>query len=358
VRTMRPTTGASSTRAEQLVRAHELLAARLAELQSSDDWRAALDVAARFHRYSFGNALLIAAQHDDAYQRGLVPDPLPGYVAGFHTWKVLGRHVEKGQKGYVILCPSTRLVREATTADGTRRPLTRGESARPHETVTSRKNLVGWTTGHVFALSQTSGTDLPAPPTPRLLAGAAPVGLWDGLAARANAAGFAVSLVSSAAELGGANGVTDFSTRTVRVRADMDPAAQVKTLSHELAHALLHAPPSQGGALVAGCLDRRLAEVEAESVAYLVGSAHGMDTTGYSLPYVASWAGGADPAAVVRATAEQVIGTARDILTDLDTAHTSGGAPPGIREALARRPATSRREPQPQVVFPSPRLAR
>jgi hypothetical protein len=355
---MRPTTGASPTRAEQLKRTHELLAARLAELQSSEDWRAALDVAARFHRYSFGNALLIAAQHDDAYHRGLVPDPLPGYVAGFHTWKVLGRHVEKGQKGYAILCPSTRLVREATTPAGTRRSLTRGESARPDEQVTSRKSLVGWTTGHVFAMAQTSGTDLPVPPTPRLLAGAAPAGLWDGLAARAKAAGFAVSLVSSAAEIRGANGVTDFSTRTVSVRADMDPAAQVKTLSHELAHALLHAPPSQAGTPLADPPNRGLAEVEAESVAYLIGAAHGMDTTGYSLPYVASWAGGADPAAVVRASAERVISIARDVLEDLNTQHTSGGAPPGVREALARHSATPQRQPQLQVVVASPRLAR
>jgi hypothetical protein len=355
---MRPTTGASPTRGEQLVRAHELLAARLAELQSSDDWRAALDVAARFHRYSFGNALLIAAQHGDAYHGGLVPDPVPGYVAGFHTWKVLGRHVEKGQKGYVILCPSTRLVREATTPAGACRSLTRGESARPDEQVTSRKSLVGWTTGHVFAMSQTSGTDLPVPPTPRLLAGAAPMGLWDGLAARAKVAGFAVSLVNSAAEIGGANGVTDFATRTVRVRADIDPAAQVKTLGHELAHVLLHAPPSQDDTPGSDHPNRALAEVEAESVAYLIGSAHGMDTTRYSLPYVASWAGGADPATVVRASAERVISTARDILTDLDTQHTSGGTPPGVREALARRSATPRREPEPLLVVASPRPAR
>lgn len=152
--------------------------------------------------------------------------------------------------------------------------------------------------------------------------------------------------------------MTDFSTGTVRVRADIDPAARVKTLSHELAHALLHAPAPQDRAVVAGPFDRALAEVEAESVAYLIGSAHGMDTTGYSLPYVASWAGGGDPAAVVRASAERVISTARDILTDLDTAHTSGGAPPGVREALARRSVTPPRPPQHQVVVASPQLAR
>lgn len=330
--------GTGPARDNQLTRSHELLTARVERLQSSDDWRAALDVAARFHRYSFGNALLIFLQHEAAYQRGLVPDPAPGCVAGFHTWKALGRHVDKGQKGYLILCPSTRRVLEATAPDGGSRRLAKGEQVRPDETVSARMALRGWTTGHVFAQSQTSGADLPEPPRPQLLAGEAPAGLWDGLAERAEAAGFMASLVASADVIGGANGVTDFVVRTIEVRADMDPAAQVKTLSHELAHALLHAPPAEHCVLGSSLLHRGVAEVEAEWVAYLIGSAHGMDTTGYTLAYVASWAGGDDPATVVRATAERVITTARGILSGLDTAHGSGGRPPGVDETLARRP--------------------
>jgi hypothetical protein len=40
--------------------------------------------------------------------------------------------------------------------------------------------------------------------------------------------------VSSAAAIGGANGITDFLTREVSIRMDMDDAAQVKTLAHDL----------------------------------------------------------------------------------------------------------------------------
>lgn len=55
-----------------------------------------------------------------------------------------------------------------------------------------------------------------------------------------------------------------------------------------------------------------LAEVEAESVAYLVCEAAGLATEGYSLPYIARWSGG--DLAQVRLTAERVITTARQVL--------------------------------------------
>lgn len=49
---------------------------------------------ARFHRYSVHNVMLIYTQKDDA-----------GNVAGFHTWRKLGRFVKKGEKGILILAP-------------------------------------------------------------------------------------------------------------------------------------------------------------------------------------------------------------------------------------------------------------
>jgi len=72
---------------------------------------------------------------------------------------------------------------------------------------------------------------------------------------------------------------------------------------------------------------RPRAEVEAESVAYVVCTAAGMATTSYSLPYLARWSGG-DPA-LITATADRVLATARTILTGLglpatDTQERSG----------------------------------
>lgn len=60
----------------------------------------------------------------------------------------------------------------------------------------------------------------------------------------------------------------------------------------------------------AGC--RGQAEIEAESVAYIICQTAGLTTAAYSFGYVAHWSGG-DPANV-EATAERVVTTARTIL--------------------------------------------
>ena len=53
-----------------------------------------LRVMSRFHKYSWGNVLMIYSQRPDAT-----------HVAGFQTWLGLNRHVRKGEKGIVILAP-------------------------------------------------------------------------------------------------------------------------------------------------------------------------------------------------------------------------------------------------------------
>ena len=61
---------------------------------SSEGWRSFLAAQARFHHYSPGNVLLILSQNPHATQ-----------VAGFHTWRDLGRFVKKGEHGIAILAP-------------------------------------------------------------------------------------------------------------------------------------------------------------------------------------------------------------------------------------------------------------
>src|SRR3546814_17340318 len=92
-----------------------------------------------------------------------------------------------------------------------------------------------------------SDLPIPEPPAPTLLSGQAPLGLWEGLAAQVESHGFTLKQVPDADAIGGANGITDFSTHEVCVRSDMDEAAQVKTLAHELGHLKLHSPTARAG---------------------------------------------------------------------------------------------------------------
>jgi len=92
--------GRSSDAVERL---HEQLQKSLRALVSSDDWRQALEVAARFHDYSFANTRLIWVQ---ATARGFTPTR----VAGYRAWQKLGRQVNRGEKGLQVLAPVTRKV--------------------------------------------------------------------------------------------------------------------------------------------------------------------------------------------------------------------------------------------------------
>ena len=91
----------------------------------------------------------------------------------------------------------------------------------------------------------------------------------------------------------------------------------------------------------------------------MIGAAHGMDTTGYTIPYVSGWAANVDakePVEVVKATGERVRKTAAGILDLLDTVQVPAGAPPGL-DRDAPRPARSKEHSAATVVEPEPSRA-
>jgi hypothetical protein len=329
----KPAASRTEWRAEaeaRLATAQDLLARAVEAIRSGEDWQRFLEFQAKLHAYSPRNVLLIAAQHGLAFTEGRVASPDPGFVAGFATWRALGRIVERGQRGYGILAPCRAECRYALRPDGEVRPLRAGEHPSPDERVESHRSLVGFRLEHVFSVHQTAGVPLPEPPLPELLAGAAPPGLSEGVTRLVEGVGFRVGEVDNAAAIGGANGLTSFAERLVSVRADMDEAARAKTLLHEAAHVLLHGDPP------GSTLPRALKEVEAESVAFVVARAHGMDTGSYSFPYVAVWAG-PDGAQAVAATQARVARAATVLLAASPAPHASGGRPPGVEAALAAR---------------------
>src|SRR5688572_14497803 len=88
---------------------------------------------ARFHRYSLHNVCLIVAQRPTATR-----------VAGFHTWRTLGRWVRKGEKGIAILAPITARRRDEADED-------------------EQRTVVGFRAAYVFDVQQTDGAQLPQP---------------------------------------------------------------------------------------------------------------------------------------------------------------------------------------------------
>ena len=261
--------------------------AGVAHLVAGADWQRWLTVAARFPKYSFRNQLLILAQRPEARA-----------VMGYRAWQALGHQVRRGERSISILAPCTYKAKKTRGAADDNEPADdETEEDRP------RRILRGFRIAHVFDISQTDGDSVKPPERPALLEGDAPAGLWETLATQIEHAGFTLS---RAAIPSGANGVTNFAAHTVTVADHLASAQACKTLAHELAHTAMH----DGAEYTNDCRGR--AEIEAESVAYIICQAAGLTTADYSFGYVAHWSGG-DPAAV-KDSAERVVTTARTIL--------------------------------------------
>jgi hypothetical protein len=266
-----------SPRAEKVAAAKEALERGLAALQSGDDWRRMLEAAATLGkfspgRYSFSNQILLLAQGAD--MRG---------VGTFKAWLDAGRPVKKGAKSHSILAP-VPFKRTATRQN---------ESTGADETV--QVNGLAFRTLAVFDYSQTEGEELTAPELPRI--DAPEVFERSVEILREIALGLEGSPVSAITFVEnsdrGADGWFNRTTREIVVVTGGRPRADVfTTLVHEIAHSILHGAEDHHA--------RPVREVEAESVAFIVSHALGLDTSKASFPYVAGWAqNGGDPASKI-----------------------------------------------------------
>ena len=236
----------------------EGLSAGIADLTTSEKWTQYLDVQSKFYRYSPNNVMLI-----------LLQNPYATRVAGYRAWQALDHQVMAKESALRILAPMTYKRDNAPE----------GEKAR---------EIRGFKLVPVFDISQTEGPDLPD--IVSKLEGLAPEGVFAKLTEFAEGIGFRVERPQSLES--GANGDTSHSEGRIRVVSTNSEAQQAKTLAHEIGHALLHDPVAEA----TKDLERGLKELEAESTAYVICTALGMDTSDYSFGYVAGWAGGAPEA--------------------------------------------------------------
>lgn len=266
---------------ERVQKLIDQLHAKVASLASDYDWKALLQMACNLGNYSANNILLILIQRANAT-----------HVEGFKTWQKLGRQVRKGEKGIAILAPRKKWI----------------EKENDEGRLERRLIVTGFSVVHVFDISQTDGPALATPaPMPTLLEGQAPEGLRGKLRIYCVLKGFDVQFPDKWDN--DANGYTDFVAKKVAIRPGMSAAQQCKTLAHELGHILVH----DGTEYAMG--HRGRAEVEAESIAFIICGSQGMNTDDYSLPYVTTWSGG--DMKLVLATADRVVKAASEVLNYL-----------------------------------------
>lgn len=225
-----------------------------------------LDTCARFHKYSLFNVIQILITRPDATS-----------VAGFKKWQSMGRFVRRGEHGIPILAPIISTVIDEE-----------GEE---------RQKLVGFKVVYVFDIAQTEGEPLPEPPdwkSPEQNAE-----LQERLARFAERKGIQVEVQALGREIQGVS---------MGGRIILDPEAGTKTLIHEIAHELLH------HAHEVIPTERTIHELEAESVAYVVGKHFGLN--GLSSPnYVALHGATAE---LVMEHMERIRNTAAEIIRALE----------------------------------------
>ena len=212
----------------------------------SETLNAYLKAIGRFHRYSLHNVMLIALQKPNA-----------SHVAGFRTWNQLGRFVKKGEKGIVILAPVLRRKKEQDERTSA---------------------VAGFRATYVFDITQTDGKELPAMGTVEGDPKDATVRLW----AFAKAQGISLEYSEQIAP---ARGVS-YGGKVVLLPGQT-PAEEFSTLTHELAHELLHRGERRSAT------SKRIRETEAEATAFVVTSAIGLDTSSASSDYIQIWNGDA-----------------------------------------------------------------
>ncbi|MBF4176202.1 hypothetical protein LacP0543_15895 [Lactobacillus paracasei subsp. tolerans] len=234
------------------------------KLTDSEKFKSYLDTVAKFHRYSQRNIDLIYSQNPSASQ-----------VAGFKKWQNdFKRSVNKGEKGVRIAAP---IIKKLTPEDQKRLD------------TTEEKAIVGYRYLPVFDVSQTSGEPVLSAKDfvkENLADHQNVTSLYNAFKDYLNQqTDLKVSEVPLAT-LNGAKGYFQPSTNEIVIGGDEpDNALKLKTLYHEYAHSQLHG-------LKSAFKDRPRAyqETQAEAVAYVAMQNIGVDTSNYSLGYVATWA--------------------------------------------------------------------
>ena len=262
------------------------------EFLDSDKYKDYLTKMSQLNNYSNRNLRLILAQNPEARQ-----------VASFKQWKEnFGRYVKKGEKALRIFKPMTKIKK-----DENNQPIL-DKNGNP-ETVTFF-GLVP-----VFDVSQTEGKEMPkAAEVKEQLTDLDYANLYRALMAIAKENDVSVRFEEMENTKHGYYSVPE--NQIVLRSNEMNKAQIIKTFLHEMAHAELHHadnPQKEN-------LTRSTAELQAESVAYVVASYYGIDTSEYSFNYLAGWSNDKETLADLEAQLDIVQQEAKSLMVRMDQA--------------------------------------
>ena len=277
------------------------------QIFESDNYRTYLSTMAKFHSYSLNNTILIAMQKPGAT-----------LVAGYTAWqKDHDRHVKKGEKGIRIIAPSPYKVKQERDAlDPKTGKLQMDAQGNPLKEIIEVERPA-FKVATVFDISQTEGKELPSIGVNELSGGVEGYeALFDALKATCPVP-IAFEDISS-----GAKGYYHTEDHRIALQEGMSQMQTVKTLIHEMSHERMLSHEKEKP--VEERLSRCSMEVEAESVAFVVGTALSaehpelkLDFSDYSFGYIAGWSSGKETAEL-KASLGRIQATASEMISEIE----------------------------------------
>ncbi len=183
--------------------------------------------------------------------------PSATHIAGFHTWKKLGRYVKKGESDIVLIAPLA-YKKETVEEDDNRSYVT---------------EINGFKAVYVFDISQTDGDDLPEFASVQGDPSHYQKRLDDFISANGITLEYSDTLQADGVSTKG----------TIVIRSGLSPAQDFSVKIHELTHEFLHHTDAK--------LSKTQKETEAEAVAYVVSQSIGLDTNTAFSDYIQLYKG-------------------------------------------------------------------
>ena len=298
-------------RQETIDKAIETMNKGVYEYLDSERFKTLLDTMSKFHDYSMNNTLLILGQN-----------PRATHLAGYNKWQQdFNRQVKRGEKGLMIWMPVEIKVKEnhyVLDENGNRILGDDGKFKREEVEVKKRTFKIGYT----FDVSQTEQIEgkevIELSPVKDLKGDVKDYQVLTKALMEISPVPIKIEAFTASAK-----GCYNSLTNEITIQPDMSEVQTIKTMIHEIAHSIVHSEENLNQLKQKENVEfsKNEREVQAESIAYIVSSHLGIDTSDYSFPYVATWGLSTEPNNLenVKQNLKCIKSTSMDLTSKLDT---------------------------------------